>query len=281
MNELKLKQSLQHFFMEDIGDLDLTSENIFPENEKGEAIIIAKEAGIFCGKKVIETAFSILDPNANVQVFKSDGETVQKGENLAVIKASICSILQGERVVLNLLQRMSGIATLTKKAVDILNSPRTKICDTRKTTPGLRMFEKYAVRTGGGYNHRFGLYDGVMIKDNHIAFCGSISKAVETVRKRIGHMVKIEVEVETEEQLKEAISVHPDVIMFDNCLPDRIKQFVSMTPPQIVTEASGGITLANLADYKDTNVDFISLGFLTHSAASLDISLYIHGRDAK
>lgn len=281
MNELKLKQSLQHFFMEDIGDGDLTSENIFPENEKGEAIIKAKEAGIFCGKKVIETAFSILDPNANVQVFKSDGETVQKGENLAVIKGSICSILQGERVVLNLLQRMSGIATLTKKAVDILNSPRTKICDTRKTTPGLRMFEKYAVRTGGGYNHRFGLYDGVMIKDNHIAFCGSISKAVEAVRKRMGHMVKIEVEVETEEQLKEAISVHPDVIMFDNCLPDRIKQFVSMTPPQIVTEASGGITLANLADYKDTNVDFISLGFLTHSAASLDISLYIHGRDAK
>ena len=275
MNELKLKQSLQHFFMEDIGDGDLTSENIFPENEKGEAIIKAKEAGIFCGKKVIETAFSILDPNANVQVFKSDGETVQKGENLAVIKGSICSILQGERVVLNLLQRMSGIATLTKKAVDILNSPRTKICDTRKTTPGLRMFEKYAVRTGGGYNHRFGLYDGVMIKDNHIAFCGSISKAVEAVRKRMGHMVKIEVEVETEEQVREALAAGVDIIMLDNMSPALMTEMVQLINKQALVEASGNVSAENIRTVAACGVDLISVGRLTHSVKALDISLQL------
>lgn len=279
MNQIKLEQALKQFFMEDIGDNDLSSDAIFSENDRGSGVIKAKQSGVFCGENVVKTAFSMLNPNLEVHMFVKDGHELTAGEEIAVIKGSIRSILQGERVVLNLLQRMSGIATLTKQAVLTLNSTHTKICDTRKTTPGLRMFEKYAVRIGGGYNHRFGLYDGVMIKDNHIAFCGSITKAVERVRNRVGHMVKIEVEVETEEQLKEAISVHPDIIMFDNCPPEQVKKFVGMTPPDIITEASGGITLKNLADYKDTNVDFISLGFITHSAPSIDISLSFSGRN--
>lgn len=279
MNQIKLEQALKQFFMEDIGDNDLSSDAIFSENDRGSGVIKAKQSGVFCGENVVKTAFSMLNPNLEVHMFVKDGHELTAGEEIAVIKGSIRSILQGERVVLNLLQRMSGIATLTKQAVLTLNSTHTKICDTRKTTPGLRMFEKYAVRIGGGYNHRFGLYDGVMIKDNHIAFCGSITKAVERVRNRVGHMVKIEVEVETEEQLKEAISVHPDIIMFDNCPPEQVKKFVDMTPPDIITEASGGITLKNLADYKDTNVDFISLGFITHSAPSIDISLIFFGEE--
>lgn len=224
MNQIKLEQALKQFFMEDIGDNDLSSDAIFSENDRGSGVIKAKQSGVFCGENVVKTAFSMLNPNLEVHMFVKDGHELTAGEEIAVIKGSIRSILQGERVVLNLLQRMSGIATLTKQAVLTLNSTHTKICDTRKTTPGLRMFEKYAVRIGGGYNHRFGLYDGVMIKDNHIAFCGSITKAVERVRNRVGHMVKIEVEVETEEQLKEAISVHPDIIMFDNCPPEQVKK---------------------------------------------------------
>jgi nicotinate-nucleotide pyrophosphorylase (carboxylating) len=184
-------------------------------------------------------------------------------------------LLTGERVILNLLQRMSGIATLTHRAVTILNNSHTRICDTRKTTPGLRMLEKYAVVCGGGYNHRFGLYDGVMIKDNHIAFCGSITKAVQAVREKLGHMVKIEVETETKEQVLEAVRAGADVIMFDNRTPDEVREFVSLVPKPIITEASGGITLENLAEYGTTGVDYISLGMLTHSATALDISFHL------
>jgi nicotinate-nucleotide pyrophosphorylase (carboxylating) len=178
-------------------------------------------------------------------------------------------------VVLNLVQRMSGIATLTRKAVSTLDSGHTKICDTRKTTPGLRMLEKYAVTTGGGYNHRFGLYDGIMIKDNHISFAGSITNAVERVRKQAGHMVKVEVEVETEAQVREAVNAGADIIMFDNRTPDEIKELIKLVPSGFITEASGGIQLTNLAGYRDTGVDYISLGFLTHSYKALDISVKV------
>jgi len=275
MNELKLQEVLKQFFIEDIGEQDISSESIFSFQDRGIAVLTAKESGVFCGEKVITNGFYLMDSNSNVQMLKHDGETVEKGEDLAIIKGPIRSILQGERVILNLIQRMSGIATITKKAVDTLNSKHTRICDTRKTTPGLRMFEKYAVRCGGGFNHRLGLYDGVMIKDNHIAFCGSITEAVQKVRSQIGHMVKIEVEIETKEQLLEAIDSKVDIIMFDNCSPQKVKEFVRLTPSQIITEASGGIGFHNLADYRDTNVDYISLGFLTHSVKSLDISLNV------
>lgn len=276
MNKFKLCSLLEQFFIEDIGEQDLTTDFIFPDDTKGEIVFIAKAEGIFCGEAIIETGFHLFDPEITVELFIKDGEPVTAGQKFAMVSGKISDLLKGERVVLNLVQRMSGIATLTNKAVKILNSDTTKICDTRKTTPGLRMLEKYAVRCGGGFNHRFGLYDGVMIKDNHIAFAGSIKSAVAAVRQKAGHMVKIEVEVETKEQVVEAVKAGADVIMFDNRTPEEIKEFLPLVPDQTITEASGGIQLSNLANYGDTGVDFISLGLLTHSAKALDISVKVH-----
>ncbi|KLT16857.1 carboxylating nicotinate-nucleotide diphosphorylase [Neobacillus vireti] len=275
MNTLKLRSLLEKFFIEDIGEQDMTTDLIFTGNTNGEIVFLAKEAGVFCGEAVIKTGFQLLNNEIMTQVFVKDGERINIGQQLALISGNIADLLKGERVILNLVQRMSGIATLTQTAVNTLNSNHTRICDTRKTTPGLRMIEKYAVRCGGGFNHRFGLYDGVMIKDNHISFAGSIWKAVESVRKNAGHMVKIEVEVETEEQVIEAVNVGADVIMFDNRTPEEIKEFIKLVPPGIITEASGGIQLSNLAAYGKSGVDYISLGFITHSAKALDISVKV------
>jgi len=276
MNKLKLKKQLESFFIEDIGERDITTDTIFPGSAAGEIVFIAKGNGIFCGKDVIETGFSLLDSRVTVAFFKEDGDKVEIGEKIATVRGSIANLLKGERVVLNLVQRMSGIATITKRAVQTLNSGYTKICDTRKTTPGLRMLEKYAVTKGGGYNHRYGLYDAVMIKDNHIAFAGSIANAVKTVKNSIGHTVKVEVETETKAQVEEALAAGADIIMFDNRSPDEIKEWIQLVPETVTTEASGGITLENLASYRDSGVDFISLGFLTHSAPALDISVKVH-----
>ncbi|MBU7593720.1 carboxylating nicotinate-nucleotide diphosphorylase [Metabacillus halosaccharovorans] len=275
MHTIKIKKKLEEFFLEDLGEIDISSQTIFGKESKGDAIIIAKEDGIFAGADMIEIGYSLFQRDLQVDVKKQDGEKVKKGDIIAEISGPVSVILSGERVILNILQRMSGIATLTNTAVQKLNSNHTRICDTRKTSPGFRMFEKYAVRCGGGFNHRFGLYDGVMIKDNHIAFAGSISNAVKKVRKQTGHMVKIEVEIETEEQLHEAIDARADVIMFDNRSPEEVARFVEITPKSIITEASGGIGFHNLADYRNTNVDYISLGMLTHSYQSLDISLNV------
>lgn len=275
MNVIKLKKKLEEFFLEDLGELDLSSQTIFGQSARGEAIIIAKEDGILAGVDVIEAGYSLFHQKVNVNVKKQDGDKLVKGDVIAEIEGPAAIILSGERVILNLLQRMSGIASLTYKAINLLQSEHTRICDTRKTSPGLRMFEKYAVRCGGGFNHRFGLYDGVMIKDNHIAFAGSILNAVKEVKSKTGHMVKIEVEIETEKQLLEAIEAGADVIMFDNRSPEEVTKFSELTPNHIITEASGGIGLHNLADYRNTNVDYISLGMLTHSYKSLDISLNV------
>jgi len=275
MNVIKLKKKLEEFFLEDLGELDISSQTIFGEKSRGEAVILAKEEGVFAGANVIEIGYSLFGSDIKVNLKKQDGDLLQKGDIIAEIEGPVAVILSGERVILNLLQRMSGIATLTNKAVHLLGSNTTRICDTRKTSPGLRMFEKYAVRCGGGFNHRFGLYDGVMIKDNHIAFSGSITNAVNKVRESTGHMVKVEVEIETEEQLLEAIDSGADVIMFDNRSPEEVARFAEITPKHIITEASGGIGLHNLADYRHTNVDYISLGMLTHSYKSLDISLNV------
>ncbi|RPK05583.1 Quinolinate phosphoribosyltransferase [Bacillus subtilis] len=251
---------------------DLTSQAIFRE-QSCEAEIVAKSDGIFAGAAVIKEGFALLDENVQTILHKSDGDILRKGEGIAVLRGPAAALLSGERVVLNLIQRMSGIATMTMEAVRRLDDEQIKICDTRKTTPGLRMLEKYAVRAGGGYNHRFGLYDGIMIKDNHIAACGSILEACKKARQAAGHMVNIEVEIETEEQLLEAIEAGADVIMFDNCPPDTVRHFANLTPNHIKTEASGGITLESLPAFKGTGVNYISLGFLTHSVKSLDISM--------
>ncbi|PRP56684.1 carboxylating nicotinate-nucleotide diphosphorylase [Bacillus halotolerans] len=272
MNHLQLKKLLNHFFHEDIGTGDLTSQSIF-EGQNCEASIVAKSDGIFAGAAVIKEGFALLDEKVQTFLHKKDGDHLQKSDVIAVLRGPAAALLSGERVVLNLIQRLSGIATMTRQAVERLDDEQIKICDTRKTTPGLRMLEKYAVRVGGGYNHRFGLYDGIMIKDNHIAASGSIVRACEKARQAAGHMVNIEVEIESEEQLREAILAEADVIMFDNCPPDTVRHFANITPDHIKTEASGGITLESLPAFRGTGVNYISLGFLTHSVRSLDISM--------
>ncbi|MEC1262938.1 carboxylating nicotinate-nucleotide diphosphorylase [Bacillus swezeyi] len=275
MQKLKLRQMLEEFFKEDIGWGDLTSQAVFNEDHQCEAVITAKEDGLFAGAMVIKEGFRLINETIAVDLRKKDGEPVEKGDVIAYLKGPAASLLTGERVVLNLIQRMSGIATLTNQSVIRLNDPSISICDTRKTTPGLRMLEKYAVKTGGGTNHRFGLDGGVMIKDNHIAACGSILKAVEKARAACGHMVMIEVEIESEKELMDAIEAGADIIMFDNCPPETVKAFADMTPAGMITEASGGISFENLPAYRGTGVDCISLGYLTHSAKSLDFSMNV------
>lgn len=272
MNQLKLKRSLENFFNEDIGDHDLSSDFLFPPSHIGRVVFTCKSSGIFCGESIIRKGYFLLNSDTKVNIHKEDGAILNAGEKIATIEGPIASLLQGERVILNLIQRMSGIATLTYQAVNSLDSDHIRICDTRKTTPGLRLFEKYAVRTGGGYNHRNGLYDAVMLKDNHIEFFGSIGEAVKQVKMNLGHMVKIEVETERESQVLEAVEAGVDCIMFDNRSPEEIQHLSQMVPSSITTEASGGITFDTLPHYRHLDLDYISLGFLTHSVKALDIS---------
>ncbi|WP_018931456.1 carboxylating nicotinate-nucleotide diphosphorylase [Gracilibacillus lacisalsi] len=278
MNRLYVKQQLNHFFQEDIGSGDVTSDRIFDQvSPTGVGEFIAKQEGIFAGEVILDEAYHLFDETIKVDLFKKDGQRVKKGEVIAQVSGPYPLLLTSERVILNLLQRLSGIATVTSQAIRHLANAQIKIADTRKTTPGLRMLEKYAVRCGGGVNHRFGLDDAVMLKDNHIAAVGSITKAVEKIRTSTGHMIKIEVEIENKEQLEEAIAAGVDVIMFDNMSPEQIRELIELVPKDIMTEASGNITVDNIHLYKDTRVDMISLGFITHSAQALDISFNITG----
>ncbi|TKD70273.1 carboxylating nicotinate-nucleotide diphosphorylase [Pseudalkalibacillus hwajinpoensis] len=274
---LKLKNDLEQFLIEDIGSADLSSELLFHAEDYGEAVFIVKEDGVFCGKEVIEVGFNLIDKDLLVDVYVEDGDAVLQGDVISKVKGRVRAILTGERVILNMIQRMSGISTMTAQSVEILNSSQTRISDTRKTTPGLRMYEKYAVRCGGGYNHRITLDGGVMLKDNHIAQFGSIERAVEHVRKRIGHMTKVEVETNSEMEVREAVRACADIIMFDNCTPLEAASYRSLVPDNIITEVSGGISLQNLASFAETGVDYISLGCLTHSVKSLDISVRMKG----
>ena len=275
MNSIKLESMLKQFFNEDIGDGDLSSEYLFSPLDQGSFSFYAKQDGIFCGAEIIERGFRLLDSTLKITLDKQDGAFVKAGESLAVIEGSLQKLLTGERVILNLIQRMSAIATAAHEAVMLTAGTKAKICDTRKTIPGLRMLDKYAVRTGGAFNHRSGLYDCIMLKDNHIAFAGSITKAVETTRKKIGHTTKIEVEIETQAQLQEAIAAGVDIIMFDNRTPEEIKSWLKQVPGHIATEASGGITLKNLRAYAESGIQWISLGALTHSVQAFDISALV------
>lgn len=275
MNSIKLESMLKQFFNEDIGDGDLSSEYLFSPLDQGSFSFYAKQDGIFCGAEIIERGFRLLDSTLKITLDKQDGDFVKVGESLAVIEGSLQKLLTGERVILNLIQRMSAIATAAHEAVMLTAGTKAKICDTRKTIPGLRMLDKYAVRTGGAFNHRSGLYDCIMLKDNHIAFAGSITKAVETARKKIGHTTKIEVEIETQAQLQEAIAAGVDIIMFDNRTPEEIKSWLKQVPGHIATEASGGITLKNLRAYAESGIQWISLGALTHSVQAFDISALV------
>jgi nicotinate-nucleotide pyrophosphorylase (carboxylating) len=275
LNTLKAKKMIEQFLLEDIGEGDLSSIHIFPIHERTVGKVIAKANGVISGTALIEITYKLLHEDIKVTLHVQDGESVEEGQLIAEVEGPVQVLLSGERVMLNLLQRMSGIATLTSNAVTTLNDDQIKLVDTRKTMPGLRLFDKYAVTSGGGANHRFGLYDAVMLKDNHIAYAGSIKNAVEALRSKLGHMVKIEVETETKEQVIEAVEAGADVIMFDNRTPEEIKQFVKLVPESIVTEASGGITLDNLASFKNCGINVISLGCLTHSVKALDISFYL------
>jgi len=275
MNIIKLEEMLKHFFNEDIGDGDLSSEYIFSPKEQGTFSFYAKESGIFCGAPIIEHGFHVLDRSIKVNLPKKDGEAVEAGDVIAIIDGPLQKLLMGERVILNLIQRMSAIATAAHLAVQEIAGTHTKICDTRKTIPGLRMLDKYAVRIGGAFNHRNGLYDAIMLKDNHIAFAGSLTNAIQAAREKVGHTVKIEVEIETKKQLDEAILAGADIIMFDNRSPEEIRAWLPAVPSSITTEASGGITLENIRAYAQTGIQWISLGSLTHSVKAFDISALV------
>lgn len=272
MNRLKAEEAIRNFLLEDIGDRD-ASAVLFSPADRGEAVVRLKEDGVIAGLDCFKWGYSLLDPEITVEFSRKDGDFVKSGEAIVRIQGPIAALLAGERVLLNLVQRMSAIATLTARCVEALDSTHTRIVDTRKTTPGLRMFEKYAVRVGGGFNHRNGLYDAVMLKDNHIAAAGSITQAVQKARSSLGHMTMVEVEVESLAQLQEAIAARPDVIMFDNQTPETMKTWVQLVPATVRTEASGGIDLNSLAAYRHTGVDVISIGALTHSVHNLDISM--------
>ncbi|HHH7485268.1 TPA: carboxylating nicotinate-nucleotide diphosphorylase [Listeria monocytogenes] len=277
MNSILMNQAIQAFLLEDIGQYDLSAETVFPRDTMGEGVFLAKETGILCGISIPPKVYELLGGNIQFEAYKKDGDRVQKGDIIAAVTAPVRTLLSGERVILNLMQRMSGIASQTNFAVKQLDDSAIRICDTRKTAPGLRAFDKYAVQTGGGFNHRNGLYDGVMLKDNHIAFSGGLTSAVSTVREKLGHMVKIEVETETAEQVKEAVQAGADIIMFDNRTPEEIKQLVKLVPPHITTEISGNVTLENIHRYKGSGANYISLGSLTHSVRAFDISFNSKG----
>ncbi|EAH4325966.1 carboxylating nicotinate-nucleotide diphosphorylase [Listeria monocytogenes] len=277
MNSILMNQAIQAFLLEDIGQYDLSAETVFPRDTMGEGIFLAKETGILCGISIPPKVYELLGGNIQFEAYKKDGDWIQKGDIIAAVTAPVRTLLSGERVILNLMQRMSGITSQTNFAVKQLDDSAIRICDTRKTAPGLRAFDKYAVQTGGGFNHRNGLYDGVMLKDNHIAFSGGITSAVSTVREKLGHMIKIEVETETAEQVKEAVQAGADIIMFDNRTPEEIKQLVKLVPPHITTEISGNVTLENIHRYKGSGANYISLGSLTHSVRAFDISFNSKG----
>lgn len=272
MNDIKLRLMLEQFYIDDIGNGDLSSTILFPESATGMLEIVAKMDGVFCGSKVIAACLNVVDSSIKVVCHLEDGKVVEKGTVIATATGRVRSLLQSERVLLNLIQRMSGIATATYEVVELIKETKTKVCDTRKTMPGLGMLDKYAVRTGGGFNHRQGLYDAVMLKDNHLAFAGSITEAIRTVKENVGHTVKVEVEIETLTQLKEAVEAQADIIMFDNCTPEEIKEWKKIVPASIITEASGMITKETILDYAKAGIDYISLGVLTHSVKAFDIS---------
>lgn len=276
-----LVENIEAWLREDVGSGDITTITTIPEGHESKAIIHAKEGGIVAGMPVAELVFQIVDKDLVFKAHVQDGQRVEKGDILAEIEGSTHRILTAERLALNLLQRLSGIATKTRAFVDALEGLPTRLVDTRKTTPGHRMLEKYAVRVGGGANHRFGLYDAVMIKDNHIKGAGGITQAVSRARSNIPHTMKIEVETESMEQVEEALTACADIIMLDNMDPvtmaDAVRRIKSVSP-HVITEASGNVTLDTVRTIAMSGVEVISVGRLTYSFNSLDISLDLNAK---
>lgn len=270
-----IDQLLDLSFAEDIGDGDHTTLSTIPADEMGKSRLLIKEPGVLAGVEVGIQVLKKVDPTIEVEVFIRDGEEVKPGDVAFIATGPVRSLLIGERTMLNIMQRMSGVATMTKKYQDELKGLHTKVLDTRKTTPGMRILEKDGVRLGGGANHRMGLYDMILIKDNHIDFAGGIEKAVTRAKeycKEKGKNLKIEVEARSMDDIKKILTLGVDRVMFDNFTPEQTKEAVALVNGKIETESSGGITLENLRAYGESGVDFISVGALTHSVKGLDMS---------
>ena len=270
---LNVDNLLLQALREDISDEDVTTNSVMRTYKKGEAQLICKEDGIIAGMDIFQRVFELLEPEIQVEKYVSDGAEVKKGDILAVVRGDIRVILSGERTALNYLQRMSGIATYTHSVAKLLEGSHTKLLDTRKTTPNMRIFEKYAVRVGGGHNHRYNLSDGVLIKDNHIGAAGGVRQAVEMAREYAPFVRKIEIEVENLDMFKEALEAGADIIMLDNMSVETMKEAVTMAKGRAETECSGNITRENIEQIKDIGVDYVSSVALTHSAPILDVSL--------
>jgi nicotinate-nucleotide pyrophosphorylase (carboxylating) len=260
---------------EDIGTGDVTSNNIIPETKQAEAIILAKADGIICGLDIAEEIYKELNKEIKFEKKVKDGDNVKAGDYIALIKGNARAILSGERIVLNLLSHLSGVSTQTRKYVDKIKDYKTKILDTRKTLPGFRKLQKYAVKTGGAENHRIGLYDMVMIKDNHIKVAGSITNAVNAIKDKIPKDMDVEVETETLEEVQEALEAGIDWIMLDNMSIENLKKAIELINGKAKTEASGGVNINNIKEVAATGVDYISIGALTHSVKELDLSMNI------
>ena len=277
MNEITMKLNADRLIMqaleEDITSEDITTNAVMREKQMGEVQLLCKQDGVLAGLWVFERVFQLLDPETEAQFYVKDGDKVNAGQLAGVVRGDIRVLLSGERTALNFLQRMSGIATYTHQIAELLKGSRTRLLDTRKTTPNMRIFEKYAVKTGGGYNHRYNLSDGILLKDNHIAAAGSVKKAVEMAREYAPFVRKIEVETENLDMVREALEAGADIIMLDNMTPEMMKEAVDLIQGRAQTECSGNVTRENIDKVLSLGVDYISCGALTHSAPILDLSL--------
>ena len=276
-NQITMTLNVDHLLMqalqEDITSEDITTNSVMRAPQAGEVQLICKQDGIIAGLQIFERVFQLLDDTVTVEFFCEDGDAVKSGQLMAVVRGDIRALLSGERVALNYLQRISGIATYTHSIAKLLEGSKTKLLDTRKTTPNMRIFEKYAVKVGGGYNHRYNLSDGILLKDNHIGAAGSVTKAVQMAKEYAPFVRKIEIEVENLDMVKEAVEAGADIIMLDNMSPEMMKEAISLIDGRAETECSGNVTRENVERLLELGVDYISSGALTHSAPILDISL--------
>lgn len=277
-NKRELQRKIEDWLQEDLGFGDITTMSTIPESEQGVGILYAKEAGIVAGLPIAQQVFETVDPNLIFAAKVEEGARVELGQQIAEVSGSVRSILSGERLALNLMQRLSAIATKTSEYVQAVAGTKARVVDTRKTTPGMRFLEKYAVRVGGGHNHRFALYDAVMIKDNHIKGAGGIAQAVAAARAAIPHTMTVEVETESLGQVQEALDAGADIIMLDNMSTEQMTEAVKLIAGQAVVEASGGVNLQTIGSIAATGVDIISVGALTHSVKAFDISLDLNTR---
>ena len=277
MNNITMKMNADELILqalrEDITSEDITTNSVMPHYQAGEVDLICKQDGVIAGLEVFKRVFELLDPTTEVTFTCKDGDTVKKGEKIGLVRGDIRVLLSGERTALNYLQRMSGIATYTREIADLLKGTKTKLLDTRKTTPNMRIFEKYSVKVGGGYNHRYNLSDGILLKDNHIGAAGGVKEAVRMAKEYAPFVRKIEIEVENLDMLKEALEAGADIIMLDNMTVEDMKKAVELCRGKAETECSGNVTRENVARLVDIGVDYISSGALTHSSPILDLSL--------